>query len=80
MASGVVEAACKPLVSQRCKQSGMRWHMAREQEILPCCALYHSDRFEWAWPLLVARDRRAVTRPDYGKESDINMKPTPKCL
>jgi hypothetical protein len=51
--SGVVEAACKPLVSQRLKRSGMRWRTAGGPAILPFRALWQSERFERAWPLLV---------------------------
>ena len=53
--SGVVEAACKTLVSQRLKRSGMRWRTAGGQAILTFRALCQSERFERAWPLLVRR-------------------------
>lgn len=61
--SGVVEAACKTLVSQRLKRSGMRWRMAGGQAILTFRALCQSERFERAWPLLRETYKRSVTLP-----------------
>lgn len=61
--SGVVEAACKTLVSQRLKRSGMRWRMAGGQAILTFRALCQSERFERAWPLLVETYKRSVALP-----------------
>jgi hypothetical protein len=61
--SGVVEAACKTVVSQRLKRSGMRWRVAGGQAILTFRALCQSDRFERAWPLLVKTYQRKVTLP-----------------
>jgi hypothetical protein len=61
--SGVVEAACKTLVSQRLKRSGMRWRTAGGQAILTFRALCQSERFERAWPLLSATYKRSVTLP-----------------
>jgi hypothetical protein len=61
--SGVVEAACKTVVSQRLKRSGMRWRVAGGQAILTFRALCQSDRFERAWPLLVKTYQREVTLP-----------------
>lgn len=63
MGSGVVEAACKTLVSQRLKRSGMRWRTAGGQAILTFRALCQSERFERAWPLLVETYKQAVTLP-----------------
>lgn len=61
--SGVVEAACKTLVSQRLKRAGMRWRTKGGQAILTFRALCQSERFERAWPLLSATYKRAVTLP-----------------
>jgi hypothetical protein len=61
--SGVVEAACKTLVSQRLKRSGMRWRTAGGQAILTFRALCQSERFERAWPLLVETYKRSVALP-----------------
>ena len=62
--SGVVEAACKTLVTQRMKRSGMRWRHAGGQAILTLRALIQSKRFDSAWELLSGTYRRAVTIPD----------------
>ena len=61
--SGVVEAACKTLVSQRLKRAGMRWRTAGGQAILTFRALCQSDRFERAWQLLGETYKRSVTLP-----------------
>lgn len=62
--SGVVEAACKTLVTQRMKRSGMRWLHAGGQAILTFRSLLQSNRFERAWPGLVETYKAAVTVPD----------------
>ena len=61
--SGVVEAACKTLVSQRLKRSGMRWREAGGQAILTFRALCQSNRFDRAWSLLAATYKRPVGLP-----------------
>lgn len=51
--SGLVEAACKTLVAQRLKLSGMRWgHGA--QAILTPRGWDQSERFDQAWALIAA--------------------------
>ena len=62
--SGVVEAACKTLVTQRLKRSGMRWRHAGGQAILTLRALIQSKRFDSAWELLSGTYRREVNIPD----------------
>ena len=62
--SGVVEAACKTLVTQRLKRSGMRWRHAGGQAILTLRALLQSSRFDQAWVLLSKTYRQDVTVPD----------------
>ena len=62
--SGVVEAACKSLVSQRLKCSGMRWRHDGGQAILTLRALLRSERFEPAWIMLSQTYRQEVTVPD----------------
>ncbi|MBI4671763.1 MAG: hypothetical protein HY741_08870 [Chloroflexi bacterium] len=52
IASGVVEAACKTLVKQRLKQSGMRWKTQGGQAILTLRSLIQSERWERGWALL----------------------------
>jgi len=58
--SGVVEAACKTLVSQRLKRSGMRWAMLGGQAILTFRSLIKSKRFNAAWDLL--REKTIIRR------------------
>lgn len=59
--SGVVEAACKTLVTQRLKQSGMRWGVAGAQAILTPRGWDQSERFDEAWALLAASFQLEVT-------------------
>lgn len=47
--SGVVESACKTLVTQRMKNSGMRWGAEGGQAILTARSWCQSDRFDRAW-------------------------------
>lgn len=61
--SGVVEAACKTLATQRLKRSGMRWREKGGQAVLTFRALVQSDRYERAWKLLSATYRVPVTLP-----------------
>lgn len=61
--SGVVEAACKTLVTQRMKRSGMRWRDAGGQAILTFRALVQSGRFDRGWALLARTYRQRVTLP-----------------
>jgi hypothetical protein len=62
--SGIVEAACKTLVSQRLKRSGMRWRHAGGQAILTLRALEQSNRFDRAWRMLAATYVHHVGLPD----------------
>ena len=49
--SGVVEAACKTLATQRLKRSGMSWRGGK-QAILTIRSLQQSNRWVGAWALL----------------------------
>jgi len=51
--SGVVEAACKTLATQRMKRSGMSWGDGK-QAILTIRSLQQSDRWERGWRLVAA--------------------------
>jgi hypothetical protein len=62
--SGVVEAACKTLVGQRLKCSGMRWGHDGGQAILTVRGWTQSDRFDEAWALLAATYEMQVTTLD----------------
>lgn len=58
--SGVVEAACKSLVSTRCKRSGMAWSIRGGQGILTLRALLQSERWEDGWILLAGGFKKTV--------------------
>jgi hypothetical protein len=49
--SGVLEAGCRTIVSQRLKQSGMHWTVRGANNILAlrCCLLSHRWEDFWAW-------------------------------
>lgn len=57
--SGVVEAACKTLATQRLKRSGMSWREGK-QAILTIRSLQQSQRWPVAWTLLSAHFRVPV--------------------
>ena len=59
--SGVVEAACKTLVTQRLKQSGMRWRLNEALAILTPRGWDQSDSFDKAWALVAATYSAKVT-------------------
>ncbi len=61
--SGVVEAACKTLATQRMKRSGMRWRHAGGQAILTLRALHQSERFAHAWKWLSNTYKRTIEIP-----------------
>jgi hypothetical protein len=61
IASGVIEATCKTLVTQRMKCSGMRWGMPGGQAILTLRSLIQSDRWPQAWSLIQAQFRKPVS-------------------
>ena len=64
IASGVVEAACKTLVTQRLKRSGMAWSPAGGQAILTLRGRIQSERFEHGWQLLAQTYRADLAAPD----------------
>ena len=59
--SGVVEAACKTLATQRLKQSGMNWGDGK-QPILTIRSLQQSDRWENGWALIAGAFRKEICR------------------
>ena len=61
--SGIVEATCKTLVSQRLKLSGMCWRMKGGQAIITFRALLHSYLFDDAWEMLSAEYESEITPP-----------------
>lgn len=60
IASGVMEASCKTLVTQRMKRSGMAWANDGGQAILTLRSLIQSNRWPPAWRLLSADFRKTV--------------------
>jgi len=58
--SGVVESACKMLVTQRMKNSGMRWGEEGGQAVLTARSWCLSDRFDRAWATLAATYKTEV--------------------
>lgn len=61
--SGIVEAACKTLVTQRMKQSGMRWRNDGGQAVLTLRSLIQSNRFDRGWKLLLNSYKAEVSLP-----------------
>jgi hypothetical protein len=61
IASGVMEASCKTLVTQRFKRSGMAWTPRGGQAILTWRSLIQSGRWSTAWDLLRADFCQTVT-------------------
>jgi hypothetical protein len=59
--SGVVEAACKTLVTERMKRSGMSWAEEGGQAILTLRSLIQSDRWARGWKMLAEEYRHDVT-------------------
>ena len=62
--SGVVEASCKTLVTQRLKRSGMNWGEEGGQAILLLRSLIQSERFERGWGILLSTYKRSVSVPE----------------
>lgn len=68
--SGVVEAACKTLVAQRLKLSGMQWGDRGAQAILTLRGWDQSDRFDRAWALVAATFHADVTTVQVAPRSE----------
>lgn len=62
--SGVVEAACKTLATERLKRSGMSWRPDGVQAILTFRSLIQSDRFSRAWEMIARQYRVDVVELD----------------
>src|SRR5439155_705497 len=81
--SGVVEAACKTLVTQRMKNRGMRWTTAGAQAVLTPRGWDQSDRFDEAWALVAATsDSKVVGSKSCGRAhpSDVAVRAQPGIL
>ncbi len=62
--SGVTEAACKTMVTQRLKCAGMHWKTAGGQGILTVRGWIQSNRFDRGWELISSKYRQAVSMPE----------------
>lgn len=73
IASGVMEASCKTLVTQRLKRSGMTWTHAGGQAILTLRSLIQSDRWRAAWTLLSANFCKVIKVPDPPNQRKVKI-------
>ena len=76
IASGVMEASCKTLVTQRLKRSGMTWTNPGGQAILTLRSLIQSNRWRSAWTLLSTSFCKIVkvsTQSNQRKRKTINL-------
>lgn len=73
IASGVMEAACKTLVTQRLKGSGMAWTLTGGQAILTLRSLLQSGRWAQAWSLLAADFCSPVVIPNTSTEVSLPL-------
>jgi hypothetical protein len=62
--SGVTEAACKTLVTQRMKCAGMRWNIKGGQGVLTARSLIQSEQFEKGWEILSETYVEKITLPE----------------
>jgi len=61
--SGVTEASCKTLVTQRMKCAGMRWDISGGQGVLTARSLIQSEQFDQGWELLSGEYQKKVSLP-----------------
>jgi hypothetical protein len=78
IASGVMEASCKTLVTQRMKRSGMAWAKDGGQAILTLRSLIQSNRWHSAWTLLSADFRKTITIPR--SNTPTQSQPITRCV
>jgi hypothetical protein len=64
ISSGVIEATCKTLVTQRMKRSGQHWTIDGGQAILTFRALAQSERFDAAWKMVAAEYQQDMVFPE----------------
>ena len=62
--SGIIEATCKTLVTQRLKRSGMCWGMDGGQSIMTFRSLLQSQLFDEAWEMLRKKYKTEMTLPN----------------
>jgi hypothetical protein len=73
IASGVMEASCKTLVTQRLKRSGMAWTNLGGQAILTLRSLIQSNRWRSAWALLSADFCKIVKVPNRPNQRQVRI-------
>ena len=66
LGSGITEAACKTIFTQRLKLSGMRWKRAGAQQILNLRTILLSRTWQSTYALALATRDASIPRP-YGK-------------
>ncbi len=76
IASGVMEASCKTLVTQRMKRSGMAWAKDGGQAILTLRSLIQSNRWSSAWTLLSADFRKPIKISKLRRSKNIKIHKT----
>lgn len=62
--SGVTEATCKTLVTQRMKCAGMRWDIKGGQGVLTARSLVQSEQFDKGWEILSGNYVKKITLPE----------------
>jgi hypothetical protein len=62
--SGVTEATCKTLVTQRMKCAGMRWDIIGGQGVLTARSLIQSKKFDQGWKILSGNYIKEVSLPE----------------
>ena len=62
--SGVTEAACKTLVTQRMKCAGMRWNINGGQGVLTARSLIQSEQFDKGWDVISKTYIGKITLPE----------------
>ena len=73
ISSGVMEASCKTLVTQRLKRSGMAWTKDGGQAILTLRSLIQSNRWRPAWTLLSTDFRKIVKVPNQPDQRKLKV-------
>ncbi|MEN8123425.1 MAG: hypothetical protein ABFS35_24020 [Bacteroidota bacterium] len=62
--SGVTEASCKTLITQRMKCAGMRWDIKGGQGVLTARSLVQSEQFDKGWEILSDNYIKKITLPE----------------
>ncbi|MEN8251641.1 MAG: hypothetical protein ABFS32_22155 [Bacteroidota bacterium] len=62
--SGVTEATCKTLITQRMKCAGMRWDINGGQGVLTARSLVQSEQFDKGWEILSGNYIKKISLPE----------------